>query len=302
MSIVRDCNRLLAALMKGQTGITGILYLAIGEGERAWDDSLPSPPADASKLSREWLRQAVQPEQIVFLDADGQPTDTPSDQLEITATFNGAELVTDGVKSLREFGLFGGDATDEADSGYLINYVIHPRIDFTPQATLIRQLRLHFGVAPLFSTTAPKYTGKDSTVPATTLSAASVRNLDGVGDTYAAALASVGITTIGALAKADLETIDIDIPPAKLVALQSKSVLALNTAARVPPVQALARRKISSIATSSTVALMRETGASEESIAEVRSQAAALQLALDDRFLESMTLEELAQSPDLVQE
>lgn len=294
-SIVRDCNRLMAALMKRQEGMQGILYLAVGEGEKIWDDSLPGPSADASKLSHEWIRQAVQPEQIVFIDANGQPTDMPSEHLEITVTLNGATLVTGGVKSLREFGLFGGDATEKPDSGYLINYVIHPRIDFMPKATLTRQMRLHFGIVPLFSTAAPKYRGKDGTVPAITLSNASVKNIDGVGDAYAEVLAGVGITTIGALAEAELDTINIDIPPAKLVALQAKSVLALNTAANISIVQAFVRYKVGSIATSSTETLMSETGASEELIAIVRSQAAALQLALDDDFLERVTLDELIQ-------
>jgi hypothetical protein len=110
--IVSDCNRLLAALMRGRGGLQGILYLALGQGEAGWDGRSVAAPAGASTLAREWLRRPVAPGDIRFIDALGDPVEAPTDRPEIALTFNGADLIESGYISLREFGLFGGDATD----------------------------------------------------------------------------------------------------------------------------------------------------------------------------------------------
>jgi len=48
---------------------------------------------------------------------------------------------TGNNQPLREFGLFGGDATRTPNSGYLIDYAIHPRVDLTRTMTLTRTVR-----------------------------------------------------------------------------------------------------------------------------------------------------------------
>lgn len=142
--IVHNGDRLLAALMKGHAGLQGILYLAVGEGEEEWDSKLPPPDVSASQLSSEVLRLALGPDQIVYLENQKVPTTEITDCLEITADIKGEDLTPHGFQSLREFGLFGGDATDKPNSGFMIDYVIHPRIDLTPDATLTRRIRLSF--------------------------------------------------------------------------------------------------------------------------------------------------------------
>ena len=139
--IVKNCDRLLAAMMKRHDGMQGILYLAVGEGEEGWDLAQPTPIPSTSKLTKELLRQPIEADQIVYLDSQIQE---PTNHLEITAEFHGAGLVTNGFRSLREFGLFGGNANEAPDSGFMINYVIHPRIDLNPDATLTRRVRLNF--------------------------------------------------------------------------------------------------------------------------------------------------------------
>lgn len=294
--IVNNCNRLLAALMKGQAGMQGVLYLAIGEGEAAWDSAAPSPTADTSRLAGEWHRQAITSEQMVFLDALGMPSLSVTDQLQITVNFSGAELVASGYQSLREFGLFGGDATAAPDSGYLINYVIHPRIDLTAQASLIRVLRLQFGVAPLMASQPLALSTARSRALGSVLSRAAIVHLDGVGERYAAALIMGGVSSIGELAESDVMALDVGIARTTLVELQAKAVLAVQSAARAPAVKALARHSASRVATSTTAMLMSATGASEAAIAEARAQAAALQLALNETYLERMSIEELTQT------
>ncbi|HUX76173.1 MAG TPA: hypothetical protein VMY40_05990 [Anaerolineae bacterium] len=142
--IVQPCSVLLAALMKGHPALQGILYWAVGRGEKDWDALCPSPRPDDTHLAAEIARQALTPEQIVYLDDADQESDVPTNCLEITAEFKGEDLVSNGFQSLREFGLFGGDATGAPDSGFMIDYVIHPRIDLSPGDTLERKLRLTF--------------------------------------------------------------------------------------------------------------------------------------------------------------
>jgi hypothetical protein len=283
--VVNDCNRLLAALMKGEPGVGGVLYLAVGEGEEAWDGAPPQTSAGASRLAREWLRVPLGASQIEYLGGDGVQ---PTDQLQITATLQGS-VVPGSVKSLREFGLFGGTATAAADSGLLINYVIHPRIDLTPGSTLVRELRLQFGIGPVLE----PFVGVRR-LPGTAVAGMSARYIDGLGEAYAAMLAGLGITTVAQLADADLMNANVRIPKARLVELQAKAVLAVNSAQAGPALRALAAHKIDRIATATTAALMSATGASEASVVAARAQAAALQVALDDALLERVTLEDLA--------
>lgn len=139
--IVENCDRLLAAMMKRHEGLQGILYLSVGEGQDEWDAAQPTITPSNSKLNKELLRRPLEADQIAYLEGQNQE---PTNHLEITAEFHGADLVSNSFQSLREFGLFGGNATEAPDSGFMINYVIHPRIDLTPEVTLIRRVRLKF--------------------------------------------------------------------------------------------------------------------------------------------------------------
>jgi len=116
----------------GITGSAGFLYNI---------DEIATVGPDDTHLAAEIARQALTPEQIVYLDDAGEPSETPTNCLEVAAEFKGKNLVSNGFQSLREFGLFGGDATDVPDSGFMIDHVIHPRIDLSPGDTLERNLR-----------------------------------------------------------------------------------------------------------------------------------------------------------------
>ena len=147
--IVQRCNLLLAALMKRHEGMQGILYCAVGEGEDDWDSSRPIPLLTNSRLTSELARQALTQDQITYLDNAGQPTESPANHLEITVDLRGEDIVTNGSQPLREFGLFGGNAAVEPNSGFMINHVIHPRIDLTSGLTLTRKLRLIFAAGAI---------------------------------------------------------------------------------------------------------------------------------------------------------
>ena len=87
---------------------------------------------------REVEQQEVPREAITFVDERGADVKEPSPNLEVQLVFEWPEEQV----TLREFGLFGGDATAQAGSGVMINHVVHERIDLQPRQRLTRELRL----------------------------------------------------------------------------------------------------------------------------------------------------------------
>ena len=55
--IVHNCYVLLAALMKGQPDLKGLMYLAAGKGRESWDSTRPKPVPTATVLEQEVLRK-----------------------------------------------------------------------------------------------------------------------------------------------------------------------------------------------------------------------------------------------------
>ena len=100
----------------------------------------PSPTTGDTKLLVETFRKAINPSDIVFLDSSNQPTDTITNKLQITVLFTESEANGE----LREFGLFGGNATSTANSGFMINRKIHPLIYKTSGMKLERIIRIVF--------------------------------------------------------------------------------------------------------------------------------------------------------------
>lgn len=140
-TVVDSCSKLIACLMKGQAGQSGIKYWAVGKGDGSWsNDAPPSPTTGDTKLLVETFRKAINPSDIVFLDSSNQPTDTITNKLQITVLFGESEANGE----LREFGLFGGNATGTANSGFMINRKIHPLIYKTSGMKLERIIRIVF--------------------------------------------------------------------------------------------------------------------------------------------------------------
>jgi hypothetical protein len=142
--ILNNCDLLLAVLLKGEAGMRGLLYWAVGQGQSNWDTLLPNPQSTNTQLTHEVARLPLTPAQIHYLNDAGVISPTPTPRLEVRLDLEGSTLVANGFQSLREFGLFGGNATTAPNSGLMINQVIHPRIDVAPGMTLSRTLQLTF--------------------------------------------------------------------------------------------------------------------------------------------------------------
>lgn len=120
------------------------LFIALGSGAAAWDEAVPEDDRSVGGLASEVARKAVAPEDVVFLDADGQETAEPSPRLRFRATFDPGE----GTATLREAGLFGGGATADPGSGTLLAYYVHPRLEKHDQMSLERSLSIDLSPKP----------------------------------------------------------------------------------------------------------------------------------------------------------
>jgi len=283
--IVQNCNRLLAALMKGQTGMSGILYWAIGEGQSGWDSEHPRPGFSDDRLYAELLRQEISPVEMVYLDDENQPSEEISHRLQISAEFRGEDIVTDGFQPLREFGLFGGNATSDPDSGLMVDYVIHPRIDLTADVTLARRLRLTF---------------LSGAVERRELAGfgigLSVNAIDGVGEVYGSELSDHGVRSIGDLLKLDPLRPVGRIPAVKLREFCLKARMVAICEAELLPLEPLAELSISRFLQQAPEEIVNAIGVAGITVDEVRKlqqDLAALQVAMDDAEMQRLTLGDL---------
>lgn len=280
--VVQSCYILLAALMKRETGISGILYWAVGTGDPGWDRLMPGPvPAD-TQLRNEIARLPMDMSRIVYLDNENAVSESPTNRLEIRASFNADALGFEGPQPLREFGLFGGDAADAAGSGIMINYVIHPQIPLSADMSLTRTLHLSFcGGAQL----GDGMSGFAARLP--------VISIDGVGEQFSRVLNAAGVNTLDDLLQIDpLQPLE-NIPAVKLREFRAKARIVTGFRANLSPFSALFERSISALLQTNPEELAAETDSptvTPERVVRMQEALAILQVALDDAVLQEINM------------
>lgn len=135
--VVNSFLKLVMALCKGEAEYKGIQYWAVGSGQDDWDTTTPDPEINATKLTTEIGRVAIDPSNIKFLTSEYTESPTPTNILEIKHVFGTADC----NGKWREFGIFGGNATEVADSGIMINKRHHNIITKTEDMTIERTMR-----------------------------------------------------------------------------------------------------------------------------------------------------------------
>lgn len=133
------CN-LIACLLKVKEGYTGLSYWAIGIGEEEWDDNEVAPSLGDTQLVNEIFRKPIQREDIHFLDENYQETERVTNRIGVKVLFTSSEA----NDNWREFGLFGGDATNIKDSGIMINHKIHKALPKDSNMNVERYIRFTF--------------------------------------------------------------------------------------------------------------------------------------------------------------
>lgn len=281
-TIVDNTWPLLAGLLKNDPALAGILYWAVGEGDPNWETATATPSPGADRLYLESARQAIDANNIAYLNPDSSVSATPTSCIEVSAVFRWPE-----DRQLREFGLFGGDASEAADSGMLINYVIHPRIDLDGGTDLTRRVRFTMKPDP-----SPDWLR----LPEHWLGQQHVQQIDGVGQAYAQNLSQLGVTTINELALLEPSAVSPQFPLMRGVELRAKARMALRTADGIRPVSGMNDRSPWYILTTPLDTLIAESGATAEQVSRLIEQAGELQLTLDNNYIRQITIGRLAQT------
>ncbi len=279
--IVSSAWPLVAALLRNEPGVRGILYCAVGEGDPAWDAAPPAPTPDTTHLRKESTRVALGQADIGYLDAAGRTVGAPTHRLALSVTIGPAAA----GRHLREFGLFGGNATAAAGSGQLLNYAIHPLIELRAGQTLTRMIRLSFRPGGAAA-------GDTADVPPHWLGEEPVTVIDGVGASVADALQGSRVSNVRQLALLDATRPPEGVTVSRAVELKAKARLALQTATQLARVPELDDQTVDQVL----------AGAAAEPVAaaaleRLRAQLGLLQVALDARRLRRMTLRELREGP-----
>ena len=135
--VVNSFLNLVMCLLKHQSGYSGIQYWAVGSGNSAWDSNLTTPELTATRLTAELGRVPISLDEINFLDSNYDIIQTPSNIIQISHTFG----VNDCNGVWREFGIFGGNATSQLNSGIMINKRHHAIITKTEEMSIERVMR-----------------------------------------------------------------------------------------------------------------------------------------------------------------
>ena len=125
--------RLAEMVMSGPQS-WGPLNIAIGTGESGWDLAPPLLRRETVALRSEVARKPVSPDDILYINEAGDISSQPTPRLRMQVTF----LEGEGVGTLRECGLYMG----ETGNAMLLAYFIHPRVEKTAEASLLRSIQL----------------------------------------------------------------------------------------------------------------------------------------------------------------
>jgi len=136
--IVASFSTLLGALLKSEAGHSGVQYVVVGSGESSWDSGgVPDPTTAQEDMVSELGRvQAT----VTYLDNANNTSLQPTNRIHIAGVFG----PTQANGQWREWGVVGGNATQAADSGYLIDYQTEAVVTKTSSFTLSRRVRLTF--------------------------------------------------------------------------------------------------------------------------------------------------------------
>lgn len=135
--VVNSLLNLVMCLLKQDENYGGLQYWAVGSGASSWDDDMPTPEITATRLTSEIGRVPISIDDIRFLDSNYDEVSNPTNILQVSHIFG----VNDCNGTWREFGIFGGNATETPNSGIMINKRHHSVINKTDEMTIERVMR-----------------------------------------------------------------------------------------------------------------------------------------------------------------
>lgn len=137
--IVDDIYKLIAILLGRRTGYTGLQFWAVGKGLDTWSTSnTPDPSEEDTQLVNEIGRVPIT--RMYHVTESHQETNKVTNRLAVEVTFG----KDDCVGTWREFGIFGGGANAERNSGIMINHKTHGAIKKTNEMEITRKIVFTF--------------------------------------------------------------------------------------------------------------------------------------------------------------
>lgn len=126
----------------------GIRFMALGSGNASWDadPNNVAKPVTQTTLETEIERIAVTPDQVQFLTTSGVVLDPTIHGLSSRIKLTRVLASNEGNGDLREFGLFGGNATSASDSGTMFNWITHPLIQKDASLVIERIVDIQFSI------------------------------------------------------------------------------------------------------------------------------------------------------------
>ena len=114
-----------------------LTHMAVGTGTPS------SQPYTQELLENEVER--IQLPSFIYLDSDGNELSpqVPSNKFKFVVTLGAANA---SGHTLTEFGLVGGNTTEDSDTGYLFNWVLHDPIEKTPLVTIERTIEITINI------------------------------------------------------------------------------------------------------------------------------------------------------------
>jgi hypothetical protein len=114
--IVDDIYKLIAMLLGRRVGVAGLQYWAVGKGSDSWSTTLQDPEITDTTLVNEIGRVPIG--RMYHVNEQHVETSRVTNRLALDVTFG----KNDCNGTWREFGIFGGTATSEINTGVMINH------------------------------------------------------------------------------------------------------------------------------------------------------------------------------------
>jgi hypothetical protein len=156
-TIVQDCGKFLAALMKKEFGETvGVEYMAVGSGSAGPGEfktkiasffqsgSLDAPYTAPGGTDWVWAKK-ISVDDIKFLTPGGDVTTSATNRIKVEVTFLEEEPSRETLV-FKEFALLGVNSALASDRLFLINHVSHGPITKDKSMKLTRTVRLTFPI------------------------------------------------------------------------------------------------------------------------------------------------------------
>lgn len=122
----------------GYLNLLPLRYMALGTGTPS------SKPYDQDQLDTEIDRMPISASEVSFLDANGLELNpqAPSARFKFDIEINAGQ----GNGDLTEFGLFGGNASFNQDTGTMFNWITHPVINKDPTLIVNRVIDISLDI------------------------------------------------------------------------------------------------------------------------------------------------------------